>query len=285
MIRIVVSLTTIPSRLKFLDRVVRDLLNQTHLPDTIYLHIPRYSKKENRPYDVDSLRTFLPSDSRLLINICDDYGPITKLIPTLDLETDPETLIIIVDDDMHYYPDRIKQLLTYAEEYPNAAIGGDGWIISSGINFLGYVYQPSQMTKVSILQGCSGCLFRRKFFPHKGQDLLDFRDLNPDLRKSAILNDDLWISAYLASRHIDRYVHPGYKKKTTFLSKINAISTNPLSYLLKSYPLINHFRKKNLFLEKQVAPPYYRVGFWVVFVPILFFLLFLFLCSRSLFQL
>jgi hypothetical protein len=38
-------------------------------------------------------------------------------------------------------------------------------------------------------------------------------------------------------------------------------------------------------LEKQVAPPYYRVGFWVVFVPILFFLLFLFLCSRSLFQL
>jgi single-stranded DNA-specific DHH superfamily exonuclease len=38
--------------------------------------------------------------SRVKVRFTEDYGPVTKLIPTLEEETDGATLIITVDDDM-----------------------------------------------------------------------------------------------------------------------------------------------------------------------------------------
>ena len=37
-----------------------------------------------------------------------DYGPITKLLPTLSIETNPTTLIIILDDDHIYDPQLVR---------------------------------------------------------------------------------------------------------------------------------------------------------------------------------
>ena len=43
--RIVVSITSLPSRLDGLEKVILSLLRQTRLPDQIYLNIPSITKK------------------------------------------------------------------------------------------------------------------------------------------------------------------------------------------------------------------------------------------------
>ena len=39
-----------------------------------------------------------------------DWGPATKLIPTLSVETDPRTIIVTVDDDLDYPSTLIEHL-------------------------------------------------------------------------------------------------------------------------------------------------------------------------------
>jgi hypothetical protein len=39
-----------------------------------------------------------------------DYGPLTKIVPTLYKETDPETIVITVDDDKIYKPQTIRSV-------------------------------------------------------------------------------------------------------------------------------------------------------------------------------
>jgi hypothetical protein len=44
-----------------------------------------------------------------------DYGPVTKLVPALHRELDPDTLIITVDDDKVYHKDLVRHLAWHAE--------------------------------------------------------------------------------------------------------------------------------------------------------------------------
>ena len=41
---------------------------------------------------------------------CPDMGPITKFVPTLTSEVDPETLIVVVDDDTAYPPEMVQRM-------------------------------------------------------------------------------------------------------------------------------------------------------------------------------
>lgn len=52
--RIVVSLTTIPSRLKVLPDIVDSIMGQTLVPDEIALNIPKICHKESMGYDIPS---------------------------------------------------------------------------------------------------------------------------------------------------------------------------------------------------------------------------------------
>jgi hypothetical protein len=51
------------------------------------------------------------------VNTCDDYGVLTKSLATLEIETDPETLIVVVDDDMVYQPRVVEGLVKAYEEF------------------------------------------------------------------------------------------------------------------------------------------------------------------------
>ena len=48
-------------------------------------------------------------DNKIKIFRTEDLGPATKLIPTVERITDPETIIIVCDDDLVYHPDMIKE--------------------------------------------------------------------------------------------------------------------------------------------------------------------------------
>lgn len=71
---IYLSLTTIPSRIYKIEKVIKSLSITGY--KTI-INIPFFCKKENKIYDIPEWLNNYPN---LIINRCIDYGPFTKLI-------------------------------------------------------------------------------------------------------------------------------------------------------------------------------------------------------------
>jgi hypothetical protein len=120
---IIVTLTTLPSRIERIDMTLKSLLRQTLSPAAIRINIPHTSRREGRAYEVPSWLRRLRS---VHIVRCEDFGPSTKLIPTL-LDAGPEQRLLVVDDDRIYHPHFIEQMVAAAQAQPDAAVAGSGW--------------------------------------------------------------------------------------------------------------------------------------------------------------
>lgn len=96
------------------------LETQSLKPDKIILNIPVWSKRFNVSYIV-------PSDILHYVNFVEeDFGPATKLIPTLFLEAHPDTLIITVDDEYSYHEYLIEDQVRQHMSAPHAVYGYSG---------------------------------------------------------------------------------------------------------------------------------------------------------------
>lgn len=208
--KIVASITTIPSRINFIKPTLDSILNQSIPINDIYLNIPYSSKKENINYIIP-----LDIDKNAHVVRCQDYGPITKLFGALVSESDPDTIIITFDDDTVYPESLVEKLLAKHKRKNNVAIG------SSGIKIGGFPFYFSITNneysknshwynfdgngeKVDILLGSSAVMYKRGFFPDRENiaDILKYQE-DPILSK----NDSVVISAFLAKQNIDRWVY------------------------------------------------------------------------------
>ena len=196
--RVVVSLTTTPNRLTKVGNAIESLLTQSIHADAIYLSIPTGPMKRHpeRSYDEVGIPIDLLDEKNITVLRSLDYGPATKLIPALQHEMDPTTLVITVDDDF-IYPHRLLEALAWeAYHNPEEAIGVCGWGTMPVLGHIGFVpvYVPYVMRPlgryVDILQACCGNAYRRKFF----KDLSLLADMPP----ICITVDDVWIAGYLA---------------------------------------------------------------------------------------
>ncbi|GLE04094.1 hypothetical protein PINS_up013005 [Pythium insidiosum] len=197
--RVVVSLTTTPVRVGKVMHTITSLLQQTLVPDQIYLHIPKGVMKRHpeRSYEDVALPAELADLAPMVhINRCVDDGPATKLLGALRLEDDPSTLIITVDDDFEYPPQLVEALAWEAEHRPQDALGVCGWgIVPLPWHSVGAVpaYVPYFMRPtgryVDILQACCGNAYRRGFF----RNVEDLADIPP----VCVTVDDVWIAGYL----------------------------------------------------------------------------------------
>ena len=79
---IYVSLSTIPQRIKDINRSVDSLLKQTKKPDKIFVNIANKYRRFKEIINEDQIPKF--SDSRVEITRCEDCGPGTKLLGSLD---------------------------------------------------------------------------------------------------------------------------------------------------------------------------------------------------------
>ena len=77
---VVVTLTTLPSRIDRIEPTLKSLLRQTIRPRAIRLNVPATSRREGSAYRVPERLRRLRS---IAIVRVDDYGPATKLIPAL----------------------------------------------------------------------------------------------------------------------------------------------------------------------------------------------------------
>ena len=251
---VVVSLTTIPSRLPHLDLVLKSLLTQSLAPQKIKVYIPEFSQREQCPYIVPD---YLHSLSGVEIIKTDDFGPATKFIPAIQTH-DPEQLILVVDDDKIYDNQLISRLQIISESMPDRVIASSGWIVPRDLidkptNLIRNLFlipptpiHGSRIKKplqVDIVMGCSGFLIKPKFFD---REALLCRDQVP---QALWYVDDVWVSGHCK---VDKFVFPAerccfhyFKLKNLYKkTSLGLINRGPGSYQYRHNTIGIQFFKK-----------------------------------------
>jgi hypothetical protein len=113
--KIVVSLSTFAGRAERLATTLKSLSQQTMQFDRLYIHMPK-AVARLKGVETDTVPKVLQDwqntlADKLIITHPEDFGPATKLLPTLLLEQDPNTIIVVLDDDVAYNPRTIQSLV------------------------------------------------------------------------------------------------------------------------------------------------------------------------------
>lgn len=139
----------------------------------------------------------------------DDWGPGTKLVGALLLETHPDTVVITLDDDMVYKMDTVQWLATHMQAGIALSFGCETWSLDrSYIHAFGmHSYLDSFMYTTRVcagwLSGWTGVAYHVSSF---GPDIWTFVQSLP---VSCFKNDDMWLSAYVARQGVSTVVAPG----------------------------------------------------------------------------
>jgi hypothetical protein len=138
-----ISLTTVPKRLicwTSIQENLESLLKQkTDKEYYVIFNIPElYTMDDNTKYIIpDELLGFTKNNPKLIINRdIFDYGPIIKIYGALKYATDPNDIIIALDDDNVYHEDMLEFHIKKLNEYPNCAICFTGDIAARKIDFI-----------------------------------------------------------------------------------------------------------------------------------------------------
>ena len=198
---VIVTLTTLPSRIDRIDLTLKSLMRQTVSPQTIRLNVPRSSRREGTAYQIPA---WLRERQSVRVERCDDLGPSTKLIPSL-LDAMPDQRLLVVDDDRVYHPHFIEQMIARADAHPDVAIAASGWDAPVDLTdrpttlvatIAGWPPAPIKCTRVrhprevDVMQGLSGYLVTPKFFDRAA--VADYTKAPA----AAFFVDDVWISAH-----------------------------------------------------------------------------------------
>lgn len=200
---IVVTFTTTPHRIADLQPTLQTILDQ-NINVPIYLSIPYHFKRDNIAYNIPS---WLQNEPRITIIRTQDYGPATKLLGLLEqVQLDPETIIITLDDDVYYPPNTVLQLAYKIAHTNNAAIG----LVGANLDYdathniaadseLGLSLVDVNNAKVDVLKGYGSVAYKRKFF---NEEIFKFvATQNPCMQA-----DDIIFSYTLAKAKIDKIV-------------------------------------------------------------------------------
>lgn len=169
-----ISLTTIPPRFSTISKTLDSLVKQTKKADKIYLNIP--SKFERFPDKIFNSSNLNKKYDNLEITECEDYGPGTKLLGSLNKILDYD-YVVLVDDDHFYKKEMLEIFLKKWKENQNKS----------------YSFCVYDVLDCKIGQGADGYLISKNHI--KG--ILEFFNKYIKNNKKLLFNDDLWISIFL----------------------------------------------------------------------------------------
>lgn len=224
--RVIVSMSTVPDRIKNLRPTIRSLLRQTRPPDEIVIAVPDFSIREQKRYIIPKYLSQLP---RVRILRCGkDWGPATKFIGAIQHELAAgreDTLIMVVDDDRLYPRDALETYLYYSEQLPNAALCFRGAGMPSNLDWdharMIYAKDVREPRPVAVITGCGSYLVRPRFFDESLWDYSEAPQVAFDI-------DDIWISACLSRRGVKRYVVPASAMMRSVLRQRWTVSLNKI---------------------------------------------------------
>lgn len=210
--KIVISLTTVPSRLSSesehgIKKCIDSLVNQNYDNYEIHFNIPQKHKFLDQEYITPE---WLSNIEKITIFRTEDFGPLTKLLPTVQRLNNPEDIIITVDDDLIYHQDMVKEQVNNQNKWPEYCVGYDGMRSRDDAgNFSThfgdvrdyYFTSNYRNSKVDIIQHYKSVSYKRRFFE---DDFISFVNENYSWA------DDILVSGYMAYKKRPRFItyHP-----------------------------------------------------------------------------
>lgn len=219
--RVVVTLSTFEGRLGNLKTALASLVHQSCPPDAIYIFASRNPRTkvqmEERSKSTgdgvissDAFWDDVKSTSSTVIvkEIEEDWGPATKLLAALQMETDPSTWLITVDDDTQYNRDMVLALTVAATHLPTH-MAPAFWCEQAWADGYRSVKQRTleaseDGTVHGWCGGFAGVLFKRFMF--------DDQVFNFSAAPAGCLaHDDVWWGGHLLSAGYSPYlINPGF---------------------------------------------------------------------------
>ncbi len=195
--KIIVSMTTIDSRINDIKPVIDSILKQTLKPDSFELYLSDHSTLFEGGIDngipPESVPVFLREYERqgaLKIKYVDNIGPAKKLLPCLKDNWGTDNIIITIDDDTKYPKDLIEMLYKcYKQEQCMIALHGksvafeQGEIVPSYNRWQWIRKRSKNLYHFPI--GQAGCLYTPRFF----SDMIFNHQTMLQLAPTA---DDIW---------------------------------------------------------------------------------------------
>lgn len=200
--RVVVTLTSIPSREKNVIKTVKSIQNGTVLPDCIYVNLSNYYPKFKKSPSEDVIREL--KSLGVIVNLTDEYGTLNDIMPIL--KTEKDSIAVIVTDNAEYSKYFLEYLLKGYEEF-GCAVGYSGICyperVMNAYGRLGYVVSGTHGEKTDILETTLGFLI-----PMSQLKIPEKLDIEPMKEPEPIYfsNDYVW------SRFLDKKVFIKYDK-------------------------------------------------------------------------
>ena len=231
------SFTCLPSRKNNLPIVLSSIEEQSLVPDVVIIQYPNKSIRLNTDYEpIDDLVTSRTYKFTLKINYTNDYGPMTKLYPLLQMNLNDDDVIIIIDDDVKYNKYLFQCLY---DNFKNAnqqkCICMSGLLYPSYLNFPYYCTRPGNDTQ--LMEASFGYILKKEFIRSdlsKWVPLFKcYNEVKENNWENSFLSDDFVFSKYLDSKNIKKQValfHPSVNKGNVMI-KSDCTSADALSSL------------------------------------------------------
>lgn len=179
---VILSVTSLPSRIGRIKPTLESLLLGTKRPDKILVSLPYYSARERSGYLIPEFlkdRDFC-ADVVEVVRVNDDFGPGTKLLGSLP-SIHEKSCVILVDDDVIYRPAFVERI-------------ADAQLREREASFSYFTYKVGG---IAVGQGCDGFSF---WEPNLRGIFAFFQRYVSGT--NLVLHDDFWISIFLATRRI-----------------------------------------------------------------------------------
>jgi hypothetical protein len=202
--KVIISLTSIPSRFEQLGTFVEELQKQLHTE--IWVNIPKSYKR------FPEWNGLIPNfDKSIIVNSCEDYGPATKVIGPA-LHTNPGDLIVYLDDDTVYDERLVTNLIKWWTTDQTSAWG------LSGFNFENYFnkfYPRQHGAWVDVLEGYGAVIVKARWIQNL---VVEFNELRDEASRA----DDVILSNLLTKQ--------GIGLRTVFTTDCNIGKLRQLEY-------------------------------------------------------
>ncbi len=169
-----VSMSTIPSRVKNINQILKYINAQTLKPDKIYLNIPKQYKRFKDEIITKKDLDYIIKDNIEIVR-CEDYGPGTKIMGSID-KVRKYDCVILLDDD-HIYDKNICEIFinAFKKEQVN------------------YSFYLNRIFNIKMGQCADGFLMNTKLL----DNIENFYEKYVKKNKNMFLDDDLWLAIYL----------------------------------------------------------------------------------------
>jgi len=219
----VISFTTTPDRISKIKYTLISLLDQSLGVEEIRINVPYYSCKGVK-YEIPKWLKNMKSVK--VYRTIKDWGPATKLIPTLLDKNNENKKIIVVDDDVVYGYYTVENLNNYFENHRRKVaitmygdVIGKNYDTENGLTTRIYNYVTGE-NYTDLLRGHSAYMVTPKMFT---KDLYDYEKVP----KECFYVDDNYFSAHLKKNKV-KILMVGMKYKSIPLPEMTACAIGAL---------------------------------------------------------